>query len=291
MKVVLHPLAEAQVAGFITNPAASLLVYGTPGVGRRTVAKEIARQLNCTGCSDTSCRSCHMAVSGNHPNITLLEPDSKGKIGIEPVHELQHDLRYRQYEKNGRRVVIIASADTLTLPAQNALLKTLEEPPSDTTIILTATSPTALLPTVVSRCRHIFLPPVADAAIASLTVGQTGATPTPEAIAQSHGLPGKAIAYATDPVVLAAQLAGSEIARRFMQAGSLFERLQLANQIAAAENRATYLDALVADARRAARQGVPQAAAQLVYLERLLERLRANVNARTALEALAVELA
>ncbi|HUC87416.1 MAG TPA: hypothetical protein VMR75_03830, partial [Candidatus Saccharimonadales bacterium] len=143
MRLLLHQLAEVQVEALKRTPGGTVLLHGPAGVGKLTTALEIARALNCEGCKDGSCHSCRMAAGGNHPNIMLVTPDDKHKIGVEPVHELQHSLHYRQYEATGERVVVIAGADRLTLPAEHALLKTLEEPPAGTTIILTSQYPSS----------------------------------------------------------------------------------------------------------------------------------------------------
>ena len=301
MKLLVHPLVEAQIRALVAAPGGTVLLHGPRHVGKFTAAQEIARQLNCAkvaggACTDGSCRSCRKLAGGNHPNLTLVQPDDKNKIGVEPIHELQHGLHYGQYEAPGRRVVIIRGADRLTLPAQNALLKTLEEPPSGTTIIMTAEEPTALLPTVLSRCRQLFLPRLPVKVIAEfLQRGAGGAVAAAEAnrlAAASHGLPGRAVTYRADADGLAQDGQRAAQVRRFLDAATLFERLQLAAQIASATaERADYLAELTDQVRSAARQGMPQAARQLAGVGRLQQHLQANVNPKTAFEALAVELA
>lgn len=159
----VHATTQPLLQGLILRPAATVLLHGPNQPQLRQVANWVAQRLTCAEeCADGDCASCQRAERGNHPDILLLAPDDKGKIGIEAVHGLQHSLNYRQYESMARRVVIIDQADTLTLPAQNALLKTLEEPPADTTIVITAVSPLKLLDTVRSRCRPLYVPQMAS---------------------------------------------------------------------------------------------------------------------------------
>jgi DNA polymerase-3 subunit delta' len=183
-------------------------------------------------------------------------------------------------------------ADRLTLPAQNALLKTLEEPPAGTTIIMTAQEPMALLPTVLSRCRQLFLPRLPQSAIAAfLQEHGSDSAAAEEIAAASRGLPGLAIIFSDDSASLAEEGRRAAQVRQFLQTSSLFERLQLAAQIAAAGNRSDYLTELAAQVRSAARRDAPGAAAQLASVGRLQQHLQANVNPKTAFEVLAVELA
>ena len=290
MKLYLHPAAEAQVHAVVRQPPGTVMFHGAQGVGKRTVALEVARQLNCEGCHDASCRSCRLATSHNHPNIIVVQPDDKQKIGVEAVHDLQHGLQYQQYERAGRRVVIIRGAETLTLPAQNALLKTLEEPPVGTLMILTSPTPQALLPTVLSRCRLVYLPRLPDATIEAF-VRQT--YPHVEAaaiVAESQGLVGRAVAYVTDPARLEQAQQVSAQVQCLLQEPELLPRLQLAAHIAAApEQRTAVMTELLRHAQRSVRQQAVDGRV-IVALERLQQRLRANVNPKTAFEALVVEL-
>lgn len=289
MKLPLHPSAAAQVDSLVARPGGTVLLHGVAGVGKHASAIEIARRLNCEGCNDASCRSCKMLAGGNHPDVVILRPDEKNKIGIEPVHELQHTLHYGQYEAASQRVVIIDGADRLTLPAQNALLKTLEEPPTGTTILLTATSPSALLPTVVSRCTLLYLPPVADSQIADFIAATYPDVNAASIAALSHGAPGQAVTYATNPEQATVDQVVVQEVESLLQTGGLFERLQAAGRmVAATDQRERYLTELVTQARASARAA--QNSSTLDAVERLLQRLRANVNPKTAFEALAVEL-
>jgi DNA polymerase-3 subunit delta' len=289
MKLVVHPSAILRLEALVAQPSGTALLHGRPGVGKRTAALETARRLNCTGCDGETCRSCRALAGGNNPNVLIVTPGEKNKIGIEAVHQLQHALTYQSYSSDGRRVVIIVRADTLTLPAQNALLKTLEEPAAATSIILTADTPTGLIDTVLSRCRLVHLPPVALGDIETLVAQRYPAVDAAELAMASAGAPGLALRLAAEPEELATQAEAGTAAAALLAATGLFERLRLAATMAAASQRSVYLQALVTAVRQAART-TPRSASQLGCVERLQQRLRANVNPKTAFEALAVEL-
>src|SRR5688572_13308044 len=100
------------------------------------------------------CASCRRITRGVHGDIVVIEPGDTGAIKIEPVRDVIDRANYRPFEGR-RRVVIVDEADALVDAAQNALLKTLEEPPQTSVFILVSSMPDALLPTVRSRCRPL----------------------------------------------------------------------------------------------------------------------------------------
>lgn len=292
MNVKVHAAVAPQLEALVAHPGGTMLLHGAPQVGKRTIARDLARRLNCEGCSDQSCRGCRMALGGNHPNILLVEPDEKGKIGVEAIHELQHNLVYEQYEVAGQRVVLVLGADTVTLPAQNALLKTLEEPPTGTTIILTAASASVLLPTVLSRCTQIFVPILAAAEIAAYLVEEMNVVADQAATIAglSYGALGRAVTYVADNERYREDQIITEQVRALTHGGSLFARLQVASGLAVqTTQQRRVLDSLTAIARQDARGGVKNAV-MLMATQRLRERLKANVNAKAAFEAMALEL-
>src|SRR5204863_1502376 len=99
------------------------------------------------------CASCRRIARGVHQDVLTIEPGDTGTIKIEQVRDVIDRAGYRPFEGR-RRVVIVDEADAMVAPAQNALLKTLEEPPSASVFILISSTPDALLPTVRSRCRQ-----------------------------------------------------------------------------------------------------------------------------------------
>jgi len=140
----------------------SLLVVGPPNIGKSTVARFFAQYLNCTGrprpCGH--CLSCRKVVSGNHPDVRILDDDAPLKI--DQVRTLQRELSLSALEGE-YRVALLGNFERATISAANALLKTLEEPAPQVVIILTAPEPAILLPTIVSRCQVLTLRPLPDA--------------------------------------------------------------------------------------------------------------------------------
>lgn len=140
----------------------SLLIVGPPNIGKSTVARFFAQYLNCRGDSPPCghCPSCRKTISGNHPDVRILDNDAPLKI--DDVRALQRELSLSSLEGD-YRVAVLANFEQATISAANALLKTLEEPASQVVLILTALDPGALLPTIVSRCQVLTLRPVPDA--------------------------------------------------------------------------------------------------------------------------------
>jgi len=135
--------------------SSSYLFVGPKGVGKKLTAISLAKALNCfKGGVDScdECANCRLIDKGNFPDCITVSPDEKGSIKIEMIREIKQTVSLRTM---GRRVIIIEDADTMTEEAQNAFLKTLEEPPLDTTIILTSSKPKHLFQTIISRCKLV----------------------------------------------------------------------------------------------------------------------------------------
>jgi DNA polymerase-3 subunit delta' len=141
----------------------SLLLAGPAGIGKQRAALAIAEAVNCLQPRSTSelerdacgeCATCRRIRRGVHPDVILIKPGDSGSIKIEQVRDVVDRAGFRPFEGR-RRVVIIDEADALVAPAQNALLKTLEEPPSASLFILVSSIPDALLATVRSRCPRL----------------------------------------------------------------------------------------------------------------------------------------
>ena len=111
------------------------------------------------------CLSCIQAQSGNQPDIITVSHEKPNSIGVGEIRRMRADLQIKPYS-NARKVYIIPDAEKLTVPAQNALLKTLEEPPEYAVIILIANGLSAFLPTILSRCVVLQTRAVEEAQIA-----------------------------------------------------------------------------------------------------------------------------
>jgi DNA polymerase III subunit delta' len=164
-------LLKALQSGRIAN---SYLFYGQESIGKKFTAIEFCKALNCQTLSPIdscdSCPSCIKIEKRIHPDLFILEPKKSSPsareavLKIDEVRELQKKLLYLPYEGNVK-VAIINNAESMNPQAANSFLKTLEEPPTKTLIILIVSNPHQLLPTVVSRCQGIRFYPLPNAAI------------------------------------------------------------------------------------------------------------------------------
>jgi DNA polymerase-3 subunit delta' len=138
----------------------SLILSGPEGVGKRLTAISIAQELNCIDRTMDDegacgrCAACRRITRGIFPDVMTIEPGDTGSIKIEQVREAIERAVFRPFEGR-RRVTIIEQADALVGAAQNALLKTLEEPLPASVFVLVTSRPDTLLPTVRSRCAHL----------------------------------------------------------------------------------------------------------------------------------------
>ena len=130
------------------------LFVGPQGSGKGLFARELAKALFCQdGEPCGACPSCLAVEHGNHPSVYVYGPaPGKQIVDIDTVRELSERTHYRTSKV---LVSILEGADLLNEPAANALLKTLEEPPGDALLILTARSTGSILPTIVSRCHRV----------------------------------------------------------------------------------------------------------------------------------------
>jgi DNA polymerase-3 subunit delta' len=136
--------------------AHAYLFYGPPGVGKKHTALQFVKALYCLASPPAACdtcTSCRKIVTGNHPDVTLIVP-ADTSITIEQVRALQRQLGYKPYE-NRRATIIMDGCEFLTPPAANALLKTLEEPPLNTLLLLLTGNKEALPLTIISRCQLV----------------------------------------------------------------------------------------------------------------------------------------
>jgi DNA polymerase-3 subunit delta' len=138
--------------------AHAYLFYGPHGSGKEAMARTLAKALNCEAGREDSCDkcdSCRRIDSGSHPDVHWIRPESKSrKITVEQVREFEKGVNLKP--SLGRvKVGVVVDADCMGAEGANAFLKTLEEPPSQTVILLLTEEPQRLLPTILSRCLRI----------------------------------------------------------------------------------------------------------------------------------------
>lgn len=144
MEPVLHPETKRELSNYLSRPKHAIGLFGQPGVGKSYLAMFMAGRMLETD------------VSENTPGVYIVRPEKSRSITIEQARGLINFMKLTGLKKEGiSRVAIIENANLLTTEAQNALLKTLEEPPADAVLILTATHKASLLPTINSRLESI----------------------------------------------------------------------------------------------------------------------------------------
>ena len=227
-----QPLAFLRRVVESERPPHALLLSGPERVGKSTLAFDLAAGLLCLAADPgerpcRECAACRKVESGNHPDVHLLRPEGAGQqIRVGQVHQLSAELALLPLE--GRfRLAIVEQAHRLNPDAQNALLKTLEEPPAAACIVLAVDDSAALLPTVVSRCARLRLAPLPADALAELLV-ERGAADAARASLLARlagGRPGLALALAAAPETLVIR---GRIARTLMELLAADRRRRLA---------------------------------------------------------------
>ena len=150
------------------NISHAYIFAGEKGAGKRTLADTLAMALVCESKGEKPCgvcRFCKQAASGNHPDISVITHEKPNSIGVDDVRrQLVEDVLIRPYN-GGKKIYIIPEAEKMTVQAQNAILKTIEEPPAYAVIMLLASNEQSLLDTIRSRCVLLNLRPVSDAQV------------------------------------------------------------------------------------------------------------------------------
>lgn len=156
---IIQHLQNAIASGKVSH---AYIFHGEEGMGKRTLAKAFAKTLQCEEggilpCN--RCKSCMQLESDNHPDIMWVTHE-KASIGVDDIRiQVNSDIQIKPYN-SPYKVYVIDDADKLTEQAQNALLKTMEEPPEYAVILLLTDNVSLILPTILSRCVLLNLKPV-----------------------------------------------------------------------------------------------------------------------------------
>lgn len=146
------------------------ILTGEAGMGRKSVANAFAMTLLCEKGGNEPCMMCHsckQVLSGNHPDLIYVTHEKPASIGVDEIREQINDTIMIRPYSSYYKIYIVDEAEKMTVQAQNALLKTIEEPPSYAVIILITTNQEAFLPTILSRCVQLKLKPLKDFTVKS----------------------------------------------------------------------------------------------------------------------------
>lgn len=197
-----HALAALEAMCTSGRLPHSFLIYGEQGTGKKTLAWYLAARLLCEGAQKPcgSCKPCHNLEHRQHPDVMEIPHSGKtGGFSVESIRRVCADA-YKTPNNGMRKLYLFTDADHMTVQAQNALLKLVEEPPDFTYFVFTAQSRHAFLETILSRVSAIGTSPCTDA---QCTQALFSAGHTPEEAARAvsvfHGNIGRCLAYLTDP--------------------------------------------------------------------------------------------
>ena len=164
LSIIKAHLANSHFSG-------AYIFSGPEGIGKRMVAKIIAKQLNCTEQVDRPCGACSSCLKiqkEEHPDLHIIQ-HGQSQIKIEDIRDILRQANFRPYE-GAVKVFIIDNAHKLNSEAANSLLKVLEEPPADVLIILITHKPQNIIKTVLSRCKVIKFCPLIRAQLETVLI-------------------------------------------------------------------------------------------------------------------------
>lgn len=311
-------LRRSLAAGRVAH---AYLFTGPPQIGKTTLARALAQALNCTGHKPPCgiCVACSQVQRDVHPDVRIVQGEGAGEnVKIDQVRAIQHEAMLAPYA--GRyRVFIVRQMERATPDAANAMLKTLEEPPPQVVLILTAVHSDTLPRTVVSRCQQLNLRPVAPDKVRAALLEQHGTAPaSAELLARlSGGRLGWALQAAKDenklrerregldrlvPLLAATRVERLDAAqalsrdiprlRQFLETSTAWWR-DIALCVAAddeGQRSIINIDRLPEIQSVSAQLTLPQATAAIFTLQTTAAQIEANVNPRLALESALLSL-
>lgn len=196
IKILKRAIANERIAN-------TYLFQGPEGIGKKGIAVNFAKALNCPNYVDDACDACVSCRKINqsiHPDITLITTE-KGEIKIGVIRDIISGMAYHPLEAK-KRVIIVDDADKFNLSSSNAFLKTLEEPPLDTIIILVTASPDMLPQTVLSRSHKITFANIQPQIITEILINKFGFSSDNAEFASylANGSISRAVSFSTEDV-------------------------------------------------------------------------------------------
>jgi DNA polymerase-3 subunit delta' len=210
-----HSAARARLAGALGGGRMphALVLHGADGLGKERFAATIAAALLCSRpASDLGpcgeCADCALSRAGSHPDLHWLRrPEDRKSIGVDAVRDVCEQLGMTSL-RGGYRVAIIVPADLMTTSAQNAFLKTLEEPAPRTLMVMVTARPSRLAATLRSRCQRVEIPRPAEADALAWLRGELDLEPPRDLLALAGGAPLRAVELAPHYAALGEQMSG-----------------------------------------------------------------------------------
>jgi DNA polymerase-3 subunit delta' len=266
------------------------IFIGPKGVGKTGIALDFARKILCEkeGTDDCDCPQCRLASKGNHPD--LLFSDDEELLSIEKAREMISFLDLKPYQAQNK-TLLIAHGERMTIAAANSLLKTLEEPSANTTIIITAENLKNLLPTIVSRAQIIKFSALNKDEIIGILHEKTGDVRTIEDIINiTGGQVGLAIKFIENPEQFEKMMEIVRVFEQLIYTKDIYEKMVFAEKLAKdKENVYLYLDCLESFFR----EKLKQTGQSPLMICRILDKLSEvkgltmkNINIQLALESL-----
>ncbi len=173
-----EPIKEHFFNAVLTgNISHAYILSGEEGMGKKSLANAFALALLCEKGQADPCRQCHackQVLSGNHPDLIYVTHEKPASIGVDDVrHQINDTIQVKPYS-SAHKIYIVDEAEKMTVQAQNALLKTIEEPPAYAVILLLTTNAESFLPTILSRCVQLKLKPLQDAQVKDYLMSRMG---------------------------------------------------------------------------------------------------------------------
>ena len=153
------------------------ILDGEEGAGKNMLARAFAQTLQCERGGTEPCGECHSCkqfLSGNHPDVIWVTHEKPASIGVDDVRIQINDTGSIRPYSSPYKIYLVDEAEKMTVQAQNALLKTIEEPPAYAVLVLITTNPEVFLPTILSRCIQLKLRPLKDSVVSDYLTEKMG---------------------------------------------------------------------------------------------------------------------